>query len=189
MRRMTAFVMAGLLAGCASPPAHYYTLEPVPGSVLAGGPTSVELRQPGLAGYLDRAGVVRSSAEYQVSIDSLNLWGAPFGEMLTRVLAQDLTQRLPGTVVFAASGTLSATPAARVELDVQRFDVQPGVGYGTVVLQVQYAISHPGGAGGAARAFTAQQPMAGHGAAQQAAAMSGALGQLADQLAQALRRT
>lgn len=185
--RRAALVLAGLLAGCASPPARYYTLEPVPGPVLHGGPGSVELRSPGVAGYLDRDSVVHSSAGYQVSIDSLNLWGAPFGEMLTRVLAQDLTQRLPGTVVFSASGTLSATPVMRVELDIQRFDVQPGAGYGSVVLQAQYAVSRTGGAPGAARVFSAQQPMAGPGTAQQAAAMSGALGQLATRLAEALR--
>ena len=63
MRRRA--VLLGLLAAsCASPEPAYYTLAPVPaaapgagsaaGASGAGGPRTVQLRRPGLAGYLDR---------------------------------------------------------------------------------------------------------------------------------------
>jgi hypothetical protein len=131
--------------------------------------------------------VVHSSANYTVTIANLDRWGEPFGDMVTRVLAQDLGQRLPGTAVFTPAGSLSAEPGARVDLDIQRFDVVPGEGSGTVVLLAQFAVTRRGGRSTDMRPFRAEEPVGGRGSAQQAAAMSRALGQLAQTLATALR--
>jgi uncharacterized lipoprotein YmbA len=83
--------------------------------------------------------------------------------------------------VFDQSGAITANPDARVEVDILNFDP---VGDGTVVLNAAYAIERG----------TTHQPIAarhvslsaapsGPGAASLAAAESGLLGTLADQIA------
>ena len=186
---LVALVCAAL-SGCASPDPSYYTLASVPGAVLPAGAAqspaaaavqSIELRRPGIAGYLDRAEIVRGSAGYELSIAGNARWGEPFGDMLGRVLAQDLSQRLPGVAVFTEAGAISSDADLILELDVQRFDTDAS---GNVVLAAQVALSH-----GRAhtqpvtRAFRLSAPLPGPGTAQLAATMSALLGQLADAIA------
>ena len=170
-----------LLAGCSSADPTYYTLNAVPGNALAGPALSVEVRRPGLAGYLDRSDVVLKSAAYKLDVNSQIRWAEPLGDMIGRVLSEDLGQRLPGSSVFSESGAISAAPDVRVEVDVQRFDQD---GTGAVVLQAEVAVE---------RGVT-HQPLAtrhvmvsaqpgGVGATALAASLSALLGELADQVA------
>ena len=82
----------------------------------------MELQRPGLAGYLDRPGIVRANSAVQLSVTTNERWGEPLGDLIGRILAENLNQRLPGSSVFTSSGSISAQPDARVELDVQRLD-------------------------------------------------------------------
>ncbi|RYY14966.1 MAG: membrane integrity-associated transporter subunit PqiC [Alphaproteobacteria bacterium] len=133
-------VALGLLAltGCSSPDPSFYTLAPIRGTPIPGGPKLVELRRPGIAGYLDRSEIARSNSPYQLKLNSAERWGEPFGDMLGRVLAEDLNSRLAGTSVFTSAGAISADAGARVEIDIQRFDADAG---GQIVLVAQVAIT------------------------------------------------
>jgi uncharacterized lipoprotein YmbA len=154
---------------------------------VPGGPATIEIRRPGLAGYLDRSDVVLKSADYRLDVNSQLRWAEPLGDMIGRVLAQDLGQRLPGTAVFSQSGAITADPSMRVEVDILTFDADAS---GTVTLAAELAIER-----GtthqplAARHVSLTAQPAGPGAAAQAAAMSSLLGQLADQVAGEVRRT
>ena len=135
-------MMAALaLAGCTSPEPAYFTLAAVPGQAAAGGPKLVEMQRPGLAGYLDRPGIVRANGAYQLQVAGTERWGEPLGDLVGRILSEDLNQRLPGTSVFTTAGSISAQPDARIELDVQRFDADAS---GDVVLLAQVAVSEDG---------------------------------------------
>ena len=57
----------------------------------------VQLRDIGLASYLDRREIVRSSEGYRLDVRSNDWWGQPLGGMLARALVVGLSQRLPGT--------------------------------------------------------------------------------------------
>jgi uncharacterized lipoprotein YmbA len=174
-----------LLACCSSAEPSYFTLAAVRGSPQRGGPALVELRRPGLAGYLDRPEIVRANAQYQLHVASGERWGEPFGDMVSRVLAEDLNSRLPGTSVFTSSGAISVSAEATVEIDVQRFDADPS---GQVQLLAQVAVSRGRrGADAKARAIRVTVTPAGPGTADYVAAMSNALGQAADQIAAMLR--
>ena len=176
---------AAALVSCASQEPAYYTLAAVPGAVQPGGPKLVELRRPGLAGYLDRPEIVRANSAYRLRLAGGERWGEPFGDLVARVLAEDLNLRLPGTSVFTAAGAISAEPNATIELDVQRFDAD---GAGEVTLLAQVAVSH-GRARASAAARTVRltiQP-ASAATADLVAAMSRALGQLADAVVPMLR--
>ena len=183
VRKFASVAMVALLVGCASADPAFYTLQPVPGVTQPGASSlgtarSVEVRKPGLPGYLDRSDLVLKNADYMLSVTSGARWGEPLGDMVGRVLTQDISQRLPGTNVFAEDGAISADADARVEVDIQRFDAD---GSGTVTLVAQIAVE----AGRthvpvAARHVVLTAPVPSAGAAGLAAAMSSLLGQLAD---------
>jgi uncharacterized lipoprotein YmbA len=170
-----------LLAGCVSPNPVLYTLAVVPGPVRAGAPHAIQVRRIGLAGYLDRPGIVRSTADYKLYIATDDRWGEPFGGLLVRVLDQDLSQRLPGSAIFADSGAISADPDLIVEIDVQRFDADST---GVVVLSAQVAV-RPGDRGDRAqtRPIRLQVTPSSTSTADYVAALSQALGQMADIIA------
>ena len=173
------------LAGCASPNPNFYTLAIIPGVARGGGPATVQLRRIGLAGYLDRNTIVRSDTSYQLHIDDNERWGEPPGDMIGRVLAQDLTQRLPGSTVFTESGAITADADTIVEVDVQRFDLDVS---GLVVLAAQVAVERSRtGAALAARALRFTERPASGSTSDLVAAMSVALGHLADAAADMLR--
>ncbi len=180
-----AWLPLAVLSGCASPDPAIYTLRAVPGQQAGSGPVAIKLARPGLAGYLDRPEIVRDSSANRLDLKSGERWGEPLGDMIGRVLALDLSQRLPGSSVFTEAGTISVDPAATVELDVQRFDLDQG---GTVVLLAQVAVeqgrSHDPSATHTLRLTV--QPR-GMGTPDLVAAESEAIGQMADQVATLLR--
>ncbi len=179
---LLSLLLAGAsLAGCASPNPNLYTLAALPGTPVSGRVKSVELRRIGLAGYLDRPGIVRSDTQYRLSVADNDRWGEPMGSMLERVLTEDLVERLPNTAVFAESGAISTQPDAVLEIDVQRLDADAS---GLVVLLAQVAVRHDQ-TRIAASARTTRITVQPKGTLTQdlVAAMSQALGQLADQAA------
>ncbi len=179
--RRLFLALPAFVAACASPDPNYYTLAARPGVRVSGGPRLVELRRIGLAGYLDRPEIVRNSADYRLSIGSRDRWGEPLGNLVARTLAEDLNLRLPGTSVFTSSGSISADPDATLEIDLQRFDADAN---GQVVLLAQVAVTRGGRHDDAgARAVRLTVTPDGAGTTPLVAAMSQALGQLADQIA------
>ena len=179
-------LLAGLLlASCRSPDPSFFTLSAVPGPAQGGAPALVELRRPGIAGYLDRSEIVRANSPYQLHMQSGERWGEPFGDMVARVLAENLNRRLPGTSVFTSTGAISAEAGATVELDLQKFDAGPS---GQVELVAQVAVTR-GGNRAAAQAQTIRVAVtpAGNSTTDYVAAMSAALGQTADRIAAMLR--
>ncbi len=192
MHRRLLLLGPALLAACASPEPLYFTLQPSPGTPVRGGPALVEMRRIGLAGYLDRPEIVRNNADYRLAIGARERWGEPLAELAARVLADNLNQRLPGSSVFTAAGSISAEPDAVVELDMQRFDADA---QGAVVLLAQIAVLRRGPAGGprsggrasSTRTVRLNQAPAGPDTTALVAAMSAALGQLADAVAGMLR--
>lgn len=180
-----ALLLALLASGCRSPEPAYYTLAASPGVPRPGGPRLVELRDPSIAGYLDRSEIVRGDTGYRLDLRPGERWGEPFASMLGRVLAEDLNQRLPGTTVFTAHGSLSPDPQARIEIDVPTFDLRAG---GRVVLRAQVAVTRTGSKT-STRARTVQVVATPAAASTPAlvAAMSHAVGELADAVAALLR--
>ncbi len=184
-RGLLGLALTGLVSACSSPEPAYYTLAAVPGVGQPGGPAKIELRRLGLAGYLDRSEIVRANGAYSLRLNGAERWGEPFGDLVARILAEDLTQRLPGSSVFTSAGSITAEADATVEMDVQRFDADAS---GQAVLLAQVAVSR-----GRARASAMTRvvrlivPPASASTSDLVAAMSKALGQLADAVAAMLR--
>lgn len=180
-RRISGLVLLAAISGCASPNPNLYTLASQPGVPVPGAVRSVELRRIGLAGYLDRAEIVRSTAQYRLDVLNNDRWGEPMSSMLDRVLTEDLVERLPNTAVFAESGAISTQPDIVLEIDVQRFDADAS---GSVVLLAQVAVRRDQTRTPAdARTIRLTVTPASPSTRDLVAAESAALGQLADQIA------
>lgn len=187
MRR--SLLLALLASACTSPEPAYYTLAPVPGvapTMPPRAPRTVELRRPGLAGYLDRPEIVRAGGAYQLRVAGGERWGEPFGDLIGRTLAENLTSRLPGLSVFSAAGSITTEADVTVEVDIQRFDAEAA---GPVTLLAQAAVRR--GRRGSALTRTVRLQVMPNTAETRdvVAAMSTALGQLSDAIAEMLRRS
>jgi len=179
-RRGFTPAVALLLASCASPNPSLYTLDIPPGPVQRLGPKVIELRSIGLARYLERSQIVRSSEGFRLVVLPNDWWGEPLDAMIGRTLARALTQRLPGSTVYLESGAISATPDATVQVDVQRLDQDAS---GSLLLAAQFAVVRRASD---TRGVTLRVPTRGATTADLVAAMSEAIGQLADRIAASL---
>ncbi len=127
-----------------------------------------------------RTEIVRSGEGSQPDVLRWDWWASALWIMIGQVTVQNLTQRLPGSVVYADTGAVTAQPGATVEISIEHFDMTLA---GSVLLQAQVVVS--------ARTtqtrnvlFTAKP--ADSSVASLVYAMSVALGQMADVLAAVL---
>lgn len=183
--RLAALALAAALAACSSPDPVLYTLAPAAGAVYGNGPRVVLLRQIAIAHYLERSQIVRSSEDYRLAVMENDWWGEPLPAMLSRVLVEELGQRLPRSTVIADNGAVSAEPDATVELNIQRLDENAA---GNIVLLAQAAVRFAGHNEPALRSFRFVVPPTAPGVAGEVAAISTALGRLADGIAPMLSR-
>ncbi|AWV23746.1 Hypothetical protein HVIM_04305 [Roseomonas mucosa] len=184
---LPAMVATAALAGCASPSPAYYRLSAQPGPSLPGRGRQVQLRRVGIPGYLDRPGLVRARGDGRLDVADVESWPEPFGDMVTRVLAEDLALRLPGDSVAAEGGALRIPANILAEVQIQRFEAGPD---GVVELLAQAAVRPRNQDAAESRTLRFRLPPAAPGsgakgpdAAGVVAAMDQALGQLADALA------
>jgi hypothetical protein len=181
--RLAALVLAAVLAACSSPSPVLYTIAPVQGPVQSGGPKVIVLQQISTAHYLERSQIVRSSENYRLDVMSNDWWGEPLSAMLSRVLTEELGQRLSQSTVIGETGAVSASPDATIELNVQRLDEDAA---GNVVLQAQASVSFKGRPAPVLRSFRFVVPPPTPDIHGEVTAISGAVGQLADGVASML---
>ncbi|HWO86107.1 MAG TPA: PqiC family protein [Stellaceae bacterium] len=178
--RLTLLGLLAAIAACSSPSPVLYTIAPVQGPVHPAGPKVIVLQQISTAHYLERSQIVRSSENYRLDVMSNDWWGEPLSAMLSRVLTEELGQRLPQSTVIGETGAVSASPDATVELNVQRLDEDAS---GNLVLQAQASVSFKGRPGPVLRSFRFVVTPPAAGIQGEVTAISTALGQLADGLA------
>lgn len=173
-------LLLAMLAGCSSPNPNLYTIAPIPGPVEHGTPKAVLVREVVLARYLERTPIVQSSDAYRLAVLSNDWWGEPLTAMLSRVLVEELGQRLPQSTVYSSRSPISLPPEATVDLNVDRLDEDAS---GNVVFQGQAGIGFSGHRTPVARSFRFVEAPPVKGTAGEVAAISAAVGQLANQLA------
>lgn len=179
-RRLALAALLAGTAGCTSANPALYVIAPVPGPVLDHAPRAIALQQIGLARYLERSEIVRSSENYRLDVMINDWWGEPLGAMLARVLATELGQRLPESLVYTETGAMTLAPNATVAVQILRLDQDLR---GALVLQAQAAVTFTGKQRPRARGFRfVVAPPAG-GTPGEVAAVSTAVGHLADALA------
>jgi uncharacterized protein len=171
------------LAGCASsPPTRYFALDPAPPATAAdqtnASAAPVKVDAVHIPPALDRDSIVRGESDNQLQISSQDRWAGDLGEMIRRVLTQDLAQRLPSGMVIAPESP--APPTARgLVVDILTFQPQGG----EVVLDADWTLLQGTQSNVVARRsvhLTVSAPPSAQGEAE---SMSTLLGQLADGIA------
>jgi uncharacterized protein len=178
-RGVATLVLAVALATYSSPNPVLYTIAPIPNAVQTGAPKVIALQQIAMARYLERSQIVRSSENYRLDAMSDDWWGEPLSAMLSRVLIEELDQRLPQSTVFSESGAVTASPDATIELNVQRLDEDAS---GNLVLQAQASVRLKGRLGPVLRSFRFVVTPPAAGVQGEVTAISTAVGRLADGL-------
>ena len=181
--RLAALMLAAALAACSSTSPVLYTVAPVQGRVQSGGSKVIALQQISLPRYLERSEIVRSSENYRLDVMANDWWGEPLGAMLTRILVEELSQRLPQSTVFRESGAVTASPDATIELNIQRLDQDAS---GNLVLQAQASVNFKAQRAPTLRSFRSVVTPPAADTPGEVAAISTAVGQLADGLASML---
>src|SRR5262245_21226150 len=119
-RSFACLALPALVAACGSSPEPVlYTLQMQPGTQLPKAPAVVQLRDIGLARYLDRREIVRSSADFKLGVMANDWWGEPLGSMLSRIIVLGLSQRLPSSSIYPEGGAISADPNAVLAVNIQ----------------------------------------------------------------------
>src|SRR5580692_2419417 len=179
--RLVALLLAAGLAACSSPNPDLYTIAPVQGPVQPGGPKVIVLQQISIAHYLERSQIVRSSENYRLDVMSNDWWGEPLGAMVSRVLIEELGQRLPQSVVLSESGSVSSPADATIELNLRRLDEDAA---GNLVLEAQTGVTFKQRqAAPVLQSFRITETPHGPDVTAEVAAISAAVAQLADGLA------
>jgi hypothetical protein len=168
------------VAACSSLKPALYTIATVPGAAQSGVPKVVLLQQIGLQRYLERSQIVRSSENYRLDVMENDWWGEPLGAMLSRVLVSELSQRLPQSIVIAEGGAVAAAPDATISVNVQRLDEDAA---GQLILEAQASVGFKVRGAPALKSFRFSVPPSAPGIPAEVAAISAAVGQLADGLA------
>ncbi|WP_042337846.1 PqiC family protein [Paraburkholderia ferrariae] len=126
-----AAAAAAVLAGCASPPSHFYTLSPAD-DAARGAPTVasanpallIELAPIDVPPQVAKAQFVVQTDASRVDVLEQRRWASLPGDEIRRALSGDLTQQL-GTIDVYGSPRPEGVPVYRVSVRVQRFESWP----------------------------------------------------------------
>lgn len=169
-----------LLAACSTtPPPRLFTLAPRPATPSRPFAATIAVRRVQLPKYLDRLQIVSYRDPYELQYSEFVVWGENLSDMTTRVLAENLSERLPQSQVYLSAGSFAdATADITLETSIDKFDPDPS---GVVVLAAQWA-AHRQGYPDQIRSEQIRVTPSTKDPTGQVAAMSDALGQLADRI-------
>jgi uncharacterized protein len=180
--------LLALLGGCGtSPPSRLFTLAARPASSSLPASMKVVVKAVEVGKYLDRPEIVRYSDAYELQVAELERWGESMRDMTTRVLIENLSLRLPQSQIVAEISPVSLNADATVEVDISRFDADQT---GKITLDARWAVQRS-----VQRARVRQERIrqeririqpASASVTDVVAAMSDALGQLSDHIAQGI---
>lgn len=144
----------------------------------------VSVRDVSIARYLERPQIVRSIDGNRIDVRSNEWWGEPLAAMFGRVLIEELSQRLPDSVVIQESSAVVAKSDATVAVSLDRMDA---AGPEAVALVARVAVTFTKSVSAPLpRTVRLQVPASTTDTVQEVAGMSVAFGQLADSIAQQL---
>jgi uncharacterized lipoprotein YmbA len=128
LRKAEVCLITFALAGCASTPSRFYTLDatahpggtPLAHHMVTVGPVTIPAS-------VDQPQFVTQAGPNQVSVDEFNRWASPLNDNIARVVAQNLSSLLV-TPDVATGPLANFVPDYIVAIDVQRFESMRGQG-------------------------------------------------------------
>jgi uncharacterized lipoprotein YmbA len=132
LHRLTGVLAASalLLAGCASPPDHFYTLGGsaagmVPAAADGGAKLYFELQPVGVPEQVSRGQLVVTTGEGRLDVLEQERWAAPVSAEIGQALSTDLSAALGAIDVYRTPHP-DTLPVVRISANVQRFESAPG---------------------------------------------------------------
>ena len=188
MPRLAAHAISGTLvllaAGCASPPARFYTLSGVSAPAAAPSTLSVAVGPVSVPAAVDRPQIVVTMGPNQVRLDEFNRWDAPLQNAIARVVAENLVAMLGTPRVTLSPQTLRANVDYRAVIEVQRFESALGH---AATLDAVWTVSRSKNGKSQTGRTTAREPAADASYDALAAAHSRAVARLSGDIADAVR--
>ena len=192
MRRSNAAVLGlvACLTGCTGAATRFYTLEPAaPGAVqpYAGAPFRIDAVH--VPASLDRPELVRDTGGGSFTVSDNDHWAAPVGELLRRVLTQDLAARLPtDKVIYPDAPKPSGASGLVVDvLSISSTADRVSMEASWTLLSVPVTTEHPS-AGGQQHTLRLTTPVTGQGVRGNATELSALTDQMASAIAAELSR-
>jgi uncharacterized lipoprotein YmbA len=173
---------ASILAGCAGPRDHFYTLTALPESARApaSGYTTHVLLTVSLPSVIDRRQMVIATSSNQLLVLEHERWPAPLSDLVLQTLGRDLEQRR-GDVLVGDRGFDQATLApVKIRVDIVRMSLRTG---GPATLEAHWRVIDARRNTDEIGGETFESPAAGDDYAAVARALSNDLSSLADRLA------
>ena len=193
MKHLAQFFLISLIgamvAGCASAPSHFYTLNST--AKANGAPAlkcSVIINPVSVPASVNEPQFVITTAPNQVEVDEFNRWDAPLDDAIARVISADLVTLLRTQRVSSAP-IADFGPAYHVTIRVERFESIRGEGKqnGDALVDAIWSVSSPEGRAVGSGRTTANEPTDGIGFDAFAAAHSRALAKVSNDIAAAIR--
>jgi uncharacterized lipoprotein YmbA len=122
---ITVFVVAAFVAGCASPPSHFYTLSRTAASGTTASNLSVAVGPVSIPAIVDLPQIVVSTGPNQVSLNEFERWASPLQNNISRVVAENLVAMLGTPRVSLFQQSLNANADYHVAIEVQSFESAP----------------------------------------------------------------
>jgi uncharacterized lipoprotein YmbA len=184
MNRKRIFCIAALavVAGCASPATHYYTLSAMPEQVAARSANrDVAIGRISVAKTLDRPQIARRAGSNELQFAEYDRWASGLDDQIRQALTDDLSAEF-GTLV-ASSTHGRDNPPTIVSVEVDKFEADQS---GTVSLSARWSAAVPDSPGGQERQENITSPSQGADSAGVARAMSEAVATLAHRIANSI---
>lgn len=116
-------VLVALMAACASsPPPRFYTLSRSPTPAVPPSTLSVIVGPVSVPAIVDQPQIVVTTGPNQVTLDEFNRWASPLANNLSRVVAENLVDRLGTPRVSQFQQSLNVDADFRVGIEVQSFE-------------------------------------------------------------------
>jgi len=119
--------VASLLgAGCASPPARFYTLNATAAIATTPLKVSIAVGPVSVPAAVDRPQIVVREGANELALDEFNRWAAPLEDSIARVVADNLVALLDTPRVTLFGQSLNLDVDYRVQIEIRNFDSAPG---------------------------------------------------------------
>lgn len=188
LRNALVICLALALANCgSSPKTHFFTLSASTPGAQQAMPISapVTVAAVHVPASLDRREMARSTGANTVAVDEQDRWTAPLGDMVRRVLSEDLSQRLAKNRVILPDAPAPPN-TGQIVLSIAEFGPSAN---GSVTLNGSWSLLDSKQKLILQRDVQLSTPSPAPGATGEAAGMSQLLGELASDMSNALTRT
>ena len=178
--RIGIVASAAVIAGCASQPDHFYTLNVLPEAVRTAMPTVHVRLAVSLPPLVDRPEMVLNTPPNGIVILDHERWAVALSDQVAATLARDLEARRGDVFVADRRFDQAPSPPVTIKVDIARMSVQRG---GHASIAALWRVVDPSTGGDLLGSAVFEAPVNGDGYGAVAAAYSQTLSALADRLA------